>query len=110
VRYFDGNELRVELTSVAPGYLSWIDNFDLGWSAELDGVRVPIDRLLGTFKAIRLHAPGKHQVRFVYRPVIPVGAYAVMGAGWLGLGWLAWWGRRRRRALQKPGISSSVIT
>jgi hypothetical protein len=109
VRYFDGNELRMELTSVAPGYLSWIDNFDLGWSAELDGVRVPIERLLGTFKAIRLHAPGKHHVRFVYRPEIPAGAYAVMGAGWLGLGILAWVGRRRRRGRADAGVVCDVL-
>jgi hypothetical protein len=97
VLYFDGNELRVEITNAEPGYLSWIDNFDLGWSGELDGARVPIERVMGTFKAIRLQAPGTHHLRFVYRPLIPAGAYAAMGAGVVGLGLLAWWSRRRRR-------------
>ena len=109
VLYFDGNELKVEITNVEPGYLSWIDNHDLGWSGELDGGRVPIEHLMGTFKAVRLQAPGKHRIRFVYRPIIPAGAYAAMGAGLVGLGLLAWWSRRRRRVEVSGAAQPSML-
>lgn len=80
VEYFDGSELRVEVLNAAPGYLTWIDNFDPGWSASVDGSPVAIQRSLTTFKAIPL-APGDHEVRFIYRPVISSGAFAAMAAG-----------------------------
>ena len=97
VQYFDGNELKLEVTNNGSGYLSWIDNFDSGWSAQVDGSRVRIERLMGTFKSIRISNPGKHTVRFVYRPVIPGRAYGVLFAGLLGLFAITWWGRRQRR-------------
>jgi hypothetical protein len=105
IEYFDGSELRMAIANSEPGYLTWVDNFDPGWSATLDGASVPIERSMGTFKAIRLPSTGPHRIRFVYRAVISVFAYAAMGAGLLGPALLALWDRRRRRlpARQRPG-------
>ena len=95
VDYFDGNELRFSITTREPGYVSWIDNFDEGWKAEVDGVRSPIELSMTTFKAVRLAHPGQHGIRFVYRPVIAGFAYLLMALGVATLGSLAWWERRQ---------------
>jgi hypothetical protein len=82
---YDGNELRLTVTSQEPAYVSWIDNVDAGWSAGVDGKPARIERLLGTFKAVRLDAPGAHHVVFRYSPVISTGAYAGSVVGVLAL-------------------------
>jgi hypothetical protein len=106
VEYFDGNELRLAVASFQPGYLSWIDNMDPGWSAEVDGKSVPIELSMGTFKAIRLDAAGTHRVQFRYFPVISPFAYVALVTGALTLVSFALWDRRRTRGAQ-PTPSAS---
>jgi hypothetical protein len=111
IEYFDGSELRMKIANAEPGYLTWVDNFDPGWSATVDGRAVAIERSMQTFKAIRIASTGRHRVRFVYRPVISIFAYAAMGAGLLGPALLALWDRRRRRSLsarERPGAKFPV--
>lgn len=81
VTRFDGSELVVETTIREPGYVAWIDNWDEGWSAHVDGAPAPIERLLGTFKSVRLATPGRHTVSFRYRPVVSGGAWAGFALG-----------------------------
>src|SRR5581483_4157973 len=89
VETFDGNTLTVDVNAAQACYLSWIDNDDPGWSAELDGRRVPIQRLFSTFKSVALPSPGRHVVSFRYVPAIPrwawvggaAGAVLALGAG-----------------------------
>jgi hypothetical protein len=96
VSSFDGSELVVETSAEKPGYLAWIDNWDDGWSARVDGAPVKVEQLLGTFKSVRLATAGKHSVQFRYRPVISPLAYA--GFGLLALVGLPFAGRLRRKA------------
>lgn len=49
------------------GYLSFIDNWDPNWTATVNGERVQVEKLFGTFKAIHLD-PGSSQVVFRYSP------------------------------------------
>jgi hypothetical protein len=70
VKSFDGNELQLAVTTSRPGYVSWIDNWDQGWKATVDGNPAPVEKLLGTFKTVSVPTPGKHTVTFRYRPVI----------------------------------------
>jgi hypothetical protein len=97
IEYFDGSELRLGITTTEPGYLTWIDNFNAGWSATVDDSPVSIERSMGTFKAVNLRAAGEHHVRFVYRPVIATFSYGLMTVGLLVPALLALWERRRRR-------------
>ena len=64
---YTGDELRWEIDAPANGYLSFIDNWDWGWEALVDGEPAQIELLFGTFKSVRL-TPGRHYVRFHYRP------------------------------------------
>jgi uncharacterized membrane protein YfhO len=50
--------------------------FDEGWSADVDGRPSTVLRANGLFRAVRL-GPGRHQIRFRYRPwPVMVGALA----------------------------------
>lgn len=64
---YTGDELNWEVEIPVAGYLSFIDNWDWGWEAFVDGEPAKIELLLGTFKSVRL-ARGRHNVRFHYRP------------------------------------------
>ncbi len=64
---YTGDDLILEVQAPVDGFLSFIDNWDKGWTATVDGQPVPIDLLFGTFKSLRLSA-GQHRVTFSYRP------------------------------------------
>lgn len=64
---YTGDELILEFNAPANGYLSFIDNWDYGWKAFVDGKEEKIELLFGTFKAVKL-SPGMHRVRFSYQP------------------------------------------
>jgi hypothetical protein len=80
---FTGNSLSVTVQNSLPVSLSWIDNYDAGWSVSVDGSQRPLERLFGTFKSVRLEQPGTHSVVFTYRPVISVTAWMALGIGFL---------------------------
>lgn len=64
---YTGDELVAVCDAPAEGYLSFIDNWDAGWEATVDGRAAPIELLFGTFKSVRVPA-GAHRVAFSYRP------------------------------------------
>lgn len=64
---YDGDSLKVSIQTPRTIYLSFIDNWDPDWRAEVNGESVPIEQLLGTFKSVRVE-PGLSTVRFSYRP------------------------------------------
>ena len=67
--FYNGDELRWEIQAPAAGYLSFIDNWDSGWKATVDGEPAEIELLFGTFKSVKL-TPGLHRVQFKYQPGI----------------------------------------
>jgi hypothetical protein len=67
IESYDGDELAARVDSPVDGYLSFIDNWDPGWTAAVDGRDVAVERLFGTFKAVPV-ARGAHAVSFAYRP------------------------------------------
>jgi hypothetical protein len=60
-------QVVVDVTTDAPGYLVLTDTFYPGWAAAVDGRPVPILRADVLFRAVRLE-PGTHRVEFRYRP------------------------------------------
>ena len=64
---YNGDALSLEVEARVDGFVSFIDNWDSDWQATVDGRSVPIERLFGTFKSVRLTA-GAHTVDLVYRP------------------------------------------
>ena len=63
------------------GYLTVLDSFDPDWTVDVDGRPAPLLRANGLFRAVRL-SPGRHEVRFSYRPMmffVGAGVSAVTG-------------------------------
>ncbi len=54
------------VSSKEGGEFHLLEQFYPGWEAYIDGSRVPIERVRGTFQGIRV-PPGDHRVDFVYR-------------------------------------------
>jgi len=78
-------ERREFLTVSAEGgrFVLW-EQFFPGWRASVDGRAVPIERWDTTFQAIAV-PPGKHRIRFLFRPAsVEIGA-AISGCALAGL-------------------------
>ncbi len=67
VIHYNGDYLEVLTRTNQQGYLCFIDNWDEDWKARIDGKEVAIDKLFGTFKAIKV-PEGDHIVQFHYHP------------------------------------------
>jgi hypothetical protein len=67
VLLFDGDSLRLRVSAQEPVWLSYIDNWDPDWQARINGQRVHIVRLFGSFKSVLVPA-GRSEVVFTYRP------------------------------------------
>jgi hypothetical protein len=73
--------LEVEARLGAPGVLVVLEAYEPGWTAAVDGAPAPVLRANGLFRAVRL-GPGRHRVRFAYRP-LSARLGAVLGIGGL---------------------------
>ena len=62
------DEVILETDGPSAGYLMLADTYYPGWRATVDGSSVPIFPADVAFRAVQV-APGRHTVRFVYRPV-----------------------------------------
>jgi hypothetical protein len=64
---YDYNSLDLEVDALVRGVLYWADGFDPYWRAWVDGKEVTVHRANLAFKAVFV-PPGRHAVRFEYRP------------------------------------------
>jgi hypothetical protein len=80
----DGAALSIETGSAGERYLVLADLDYPGWRADVDGVPVPIATAYGVARAVHL-GPGRHLVRFAYRPVAFRLGLAVAAAALLAL-------------------------
>ena len=62
-----GTRVTIEATAPRAGMLVLRDSYDPSWRAEVDGQSAPIVRAYGLYRAVAL-APGRHVIRFSYRP------------------------------------------
>jgi Bacterial membrane protein YfhO len=95
--------VEVEATLSAPGVLVLVEAFDPGWRVSVDGRPAPVVRANVLFRGVRL-APGRHVVRFAYRP-----RAAALGLGLTlaGLALALAWGATRA-GLKLPGRGGSI--
>ena len=92
-------EVRVAVDTQAEGFLVLTDMYYPGWTAYVDGQEEQIYRADHLFRAVLL-GPGRHEVRFVYRPAsFVLGAWVSLGVFVLTLGALVWTIRKRTRVL-----------
>jgi hypothetical protein len=96
----DSDHIECIVETEHGGYLRIIESWDPGWSAEVDGMSVPIVPALGGLLAVPI-TPGRHVVKFAYRtPGAGIGiALSLTSLALLcGLIWISG-GNQRRRAL-----------
>ena len=67
INEYDGNNLRLEIYSENNGWLSFIDNWDHGWVATVNGEKTQIYKLLQSYKSIKIKK-GFSKVKFQYKP------------------------------------------
>jgi hypothetical protein len=67
IAFFDGDTLRLNVSTQRAAWLSYIDNWDANWTATVDGRDVVIERLFGSYKSVRVPR-GRSTVVFSYRP------------------------------------------
>lgn len=63
VKLFNGDQLLLDVHMNRPGFLCYIDNWDSTWKCRVNSKSVPIQLLMGTFKAVELPA-GQSEVYF----------------------------------------------
>jgi uncharacterized membrane protein YfhO len=73
----------IDVEASSRGYLVLNDPYHPWWSAELDGREVPILQANVLFRAVAVE-PGRHRVRFVFRPFR--GAWRQAAERWPALG------------------------
>jgi prepilin-type N-terminal cleavage/methylation domain-containing protein len=91
--------VTIEATVVHPAVLVLRDSYDPGWTAEVDGRAAPILRAEGIYRGVQL-GPGRHLIRFSYRPRdffpgLTVSVVSMLIVGFLGAS--NWRNRPNRR-------------
>ena len=103
-----GDQMEIQTHLPAEGgYLVVWDSFDAGWVATVDGMRAPLLRGNGLFRAVRLSA-GDHRVLLRYRPQSLVrGAIVSLAAvvGMVTAFWISWWRRRGLNARSRDSVA-----
>ena len=67
VKEFNNNYIIIDFYSNANGWLSYIDNLDPFWHANLNGIEVDISKLMNSYKSIYFKK-GKNTIKFNYEP------------------------------------------
>lgn len=67
IEKYDGNTVELEIFVSKPGWLSFINNWDKHWKAELNGKKTTIYKLLGSYQSIKVDK-GYSKIKFQYKP------------------------------------------
>ena len=105
------NELVVDVTTPAPGYLVLSEVWYPGWKATVDGQPAPVLRANFAFRAVPVPA-GSHQVRLVFAPWTWRVGLAVSLATLLGTALTAAWLLARRlrwRPARREGVMGLAV-
>ncbi len=75
------NDVWIKYRADTSGILTVTDSYLEGWHAEVNGQEVPVLRVDGAFRGVRVREPGLYTVHFWYRPL-----YWNLSLGMAGLG------------------------
>ena len=67
LKSFENNKISIEFYSNNEGWLNYIDNYDIFWTARINGDLVAIEKLMNTYKSIK-YSPGNNILDFKYEP------------------------------------------
>jgi hypothetical protein len=94
--------VTVSVSASKPGHLVLLDTYYPGWRATVDGRDAKIRPAVAAFRAVKV-PPGRHEVRFRYRPAGVYAGAAITLVALLAIGGAValHWGRSRTRP--RPG-------
>jgi uncharacterized membrane protein YfhO len=75
------NEVQVQYRAETSGILTLTDSYAEGWQVALNGQEVPLLRVDGVFRGVRIEKPGTYAVQFWYRPPYWTPSLGVAGVG-----------------------------
>lgn len=111
VKAYRYNSLSLTVTAPSRGVLYWADGYDPRWRAWVDGAEVPVHRANLAFKGVLLE-PGRHAVRFQFRPTaIVVTSVVFVALGFVGAGltvWALWAPAPSRGRRRDPAVAPST--
>jgi prepilin-type N-terminal cleavage/methylation domain-containing protein len=90
----------LEATLRESGLVVLRDSFDPSWRAEADGLPAEIVRVNGRYRGVAL-PPGRHVIRFTYRPRDLAPGLSISVTSGLALFALSWFSRRSRTRTQR---------
>lgn len=64
---YDGDRLKLTIAVNEPCWLTFVDNWDPNWTAQINGEPAKISTTFGSYKAVQL-TPGASKLVFDYRP------------------------------------------
>ncbi len=67
IKKYNGNTIELEIFSNNDGWLNFIDNWDEGWKAYINGKETKLYKLLNSYKSIKVKK-GFSKVKFQYKP------------------------------------------
>lgn len=67
VDYYDGDRLQLTISATQPCWVTFVDNWDPNWTAEVNGNPATISLALGSYKVVPLPA-GTSDLVFTYKP------------------------------------------
>lgn len=65
----ENNDIWIQYRADTAGILADMGSYMDGWRADVNGQEVPVLRVNGAFRGVRIEAPGTYTIRFRYRPV-----------------------------------------
>jgi hypothetical protein len=83
------NAVRIQYEAHTPGILTLTDSYAEGWHVSLNSREVPILRVNGAFRGLRIEQPEKYDVHFWYRPPHWSLSVGLAAGGGLLLGWVS---------------------
>jgi hypothetical protein len=89
------NTVSLQYQARTSGVLTLADSYADGWHATLNGREVPVLRVDGVFRGIRIEEPGTHEVHFWYRPPYWTSSLGIAGVGVLLVTGASFLDRRR---------------
>jgi hypothetical protein len=75
------NTVSLRYEARTSGVLTLADSYEDGWRATLNGREVPVLRVDGVFRGIRIKEPGTYEVYFWYRPPYWTPSLGIAGVG-----------------------------
>jgi len=86
------NTVAIRYQAKTAGILTLTDSYAEGWRVTVNGQEVPVLRVDGVFRGVRIEEPGIYEVQFWYRPpywslslsMAIVGGLLLTAASWLG--------------------------